>query len=1128
MSSTRLTREVTYEVVDDAGGLVKLGADGESLEVAGSLSGQTELSTIIRRSIVETWSVPVNVLDASTPEIIEVSYSALTANGESGTETTSVLTATLSEEIAGLTIDNIVVTGASKVSLGGSPTNPAVEITNLEVNDAETVSLGFVDLPEGYSVTPESRDVVVHVAEGDDVTGQGTVYPDMGQTYTGHDEINITGLVIDDFEIVETLNQVPKQLIAKVRFGDIRTSGGNLITGAPIDEFKELDLRFVITHRNGDPVEDYFGYLHPITEESFDHFSDTNQGTYHGFLPIDGDFDVTLVASGRNGAGFVRTATLKKELAPITKNTYPARYIDIAAGNEANDGLSIHKFTGPATYNNATKRVFASGAFTGLDLDAARSHICPIYHYDETYLTGANEPGFPAGSYKIASKISDDEIELAEALGADYTGVTFSSGPKALVGTVTATRTYIKGDWARGSALPTASNFYLFSIGGKSRITNTQTGASVLAGGFGGSGSIATMGQCFLGEFIVDGEFKNNPISTAMSSSGTGIIRNLFHNVEFERSGGSSTVVFAHSTTSDWLRSFTFIGCKFNGHIAERAEWETVAASVGATSITLTGDFEQDVPLTGFFHYWDANARYRRVAFSGWDGAGGLTLSSALAVAIPGGKYCITSNSLQHSYNVNIKKVRSDWDVGMVHCEFLTDCKDDEKDHDYYINGHLDNVLISYNKFGKGMGSSYAINGNLSKGIAGTVHRNIAITDNYMSKDRRFAVDMSITNLGAVTEMAFGVLVARNHSNVMAAFAYYNAARGIRFADNYHEDTEGLGNQSSLWAFVVRAQGVGSGSLYTAIIDRNTVKNLRLVKMNQDEAGLQITDNVNSLNFNAPSMELDDTAYVGGAITRNNLYAPLSSVVAKVNGSDYSLEAFNTLVSGVNISENPDAINQYVYNVADESEGAGLPSFLREANNTAAYTSVIEDATRPGGDTGKVWKIKPNADASNMALIFNEIAKQSGDVEILTLSRGNISEGSVNRYAIPRGATRIKEYATSTLPEWVHGGIRPADGDLRIRTLLNGTLSTEATTAFPVVNWTGDWHYTLIKQTASGLISVTSWKYVDDKPETPQLPYDDTLNRLAGEYLGITGWNAAITEFAYIAVGLNGASAPMM
>ena len=96
-------------------------------------------------------------------EDIAATWQSLTANGTSGTETTTVLTANISEEIPGLTIDNIVVTGATKGSLGGTSTALTVGITDITVADGENVNLAFVDLPSGYTITPETRNVAVYV-----------------------------------------------------------------------------------------------------------------------------------------------------------------------------------------------------------------------------------------------------------------------------------------------------------------------------------------------------------------------------------------------------------------------------------------------------------------------------------------------------------------------------------------------------------------------------------------------------------------------------------------------------------------------------------------------------------------------------------------------------------------------------------------------------------------------------------------------------------------------------------------------------------------------------------------------------------------------------------------------------
>jgi len=272
-------------------------------------------------------------------------------------------------------------------------------------------------------------------------------------------------------------------------------------------------------------------------------------------------------------------------------------------------------------------------------------------------------------------------------------------------------------------------------------------------------------------------------------------------------------------------------------------------------------------------------------------------------------------------------------------------------------------------------------------------------------------------------------------------------------------------------------------------------------------------------------------------LDEGNYYRPKSGSPAIDAGtpSRYVFDDFFGLLVGETASigaadgVDPEA-TQYTYDIADESAATGLPSFLRAANNSAAYTSFIESGDRPEGGAGNLWRVKITTNPSNVAFIIDEIGTTSGDVEVLTLTKGNDTYDVSSRFVIPRPATRIKEYEDSTPPDWVHGGARPGSTEIRIRSAIDGTMESNAAVSGgpTILEWDENWYYTRVKQTASGTVSVKVWQYGTTEPASYQLNFTDESNRISGEHVGIAGYNSSTVMFAYMSVGLDGEPAPML
>lgn len=92
-----------------------------------------------------------------------VSFQSLTANGTSGTVSTTQLTATFDVD-PGLTTANFVVTGASKGVVSKVGAVYTININTITVDDGQSVTLDIVGVPSGFTVTPTTRTVVVNKA----------------------------------------------------------------------------------------------------------------------------------------------------------------------------------------------------------------------------------------------------------------------------------------------------------------------------------------------------------------------------------------------------------------------------------------------------------------------------------------------------------------------------------------------------------------------------------------------------------------------------------------------------------------------------------------------------------------------------------------------------------------------------------------------------------------------------------------------------------------------------------------------------------------------------------------------------------------------------------------------------
>ena len=163
-------------------------------------SGQLASSSAISSSVVSSSSAPVSV-----------SFSGLTANGSSGTVTTTELTLTFDVEPVGLAIGDITVTGATKGSLSGTGTTRALTVSDIMVGNGETISVAIAN-PTGYVISGSPKNVVAYrylhdfssVSYRDMATIPGGTFsqvPTSGNTF----EHTITGFKMGKYEVTYEL-----------------------------------------------------------------------------------------------------------------------------------------------------------------------------------------------------------------------------------------------------------------------------------------------------------------------------------------------------------------------------------------------------------------------------------------------------------------------------------------------------------------------------------------------------------------------------------------------------------------------------------------------------------------------------------------------------------------------------------------------------------------------------------------------------------------------------------------------------------------------------------------------------------------------------------------------------------
>jgi antitoxin component of MazEF toxin-antitoxin module len=143
LSDTGLTRTLAITAITVA--------DGTEVTVTIASPAGFTISPVSR-------NVAVNVAPTATA----LAFSGITANGTSEYTNTTELTLSFDGDPAGLTVDDITLTGATKGILSGTGTTRTLTISAITVTNGEEVSVALAN-PAGFVISPASRNVTVYV-----------------------------------------------------------------------------------------------------------------------------------------------------------------------------------------------------------------------------------------------------------------------------------------------------------------------------------------------------------------------------------------------------------------------------------------------------------------------------------------------------------------------------------------------------------------------------------------------------------------------------------------------------------------------------------------------------------------------------------------------------------------------------------------------------------------------------------------------------------------------------------------------------------------------------------------------------------------------------------------------------
>lgn len=416
------------------------------------------------------------------------------------------------------------------VATGTLPTWATLNATTGDITgtpDVESTAAGlsFTATNSAGTSPPSSADDLVTL---ENVDGNGTIVG-MTDGFTGHPGLDITGLKVGDIYVQESNNTAPKILICDVR--NTRFAGSRRYTTNPVNIWQDAEFKWTVTYENGDAIE-YADRELAFDEngDPFNIFTDEIDPRLAVPLRRAGEtYKVRVDAYASRADGNLQHDFSEILITPVA-NELTIECINSVAGNELADGLDMwgDVTLAGATYTEADGYLTEVGAWTSYDHEFSTAG--PITRWcNFKYLDGI-------GLVYIAEKISNDTVRLEDAskLGADQSGITSTSGPKAAIGAIGGKKLFLyPGVYTLNNDLgvTNTTNRHVVCVGAGEVEFRTASGSRMLWTGNNSSASVPDNGFSYIEGARFNAEFVKGrlPIGGTVTSTTPGKI-SLFLN----------------------------------------------------------------------------------------------------------------------------------------------------------------------------------------------------------------------------------------------------------------------------------------------------------------------------------------------------------------------------------------------------------------------------------------------------------------------------------------------------------------------------------------------------------------------------------------------------------------------
>ena len=905
-----------------------------------------------------------------------ISFQSLTANGTSGTVSTTQLTATFDVD-PGLTTANFVVTGASKGVVSKVGAVYTVNINTITVDDGQSVTLDIIGVPSGFTITPTTRTVVVNKAAALEApTVIATL--DFPQATIGVPfSFSIAYVFAGEIDTFETATGTLPS------WATLNASTG-LITGTPDAESTAAGLSFTATNAAGSSPESNTDDLVTIPDATGDGTLTTAPSPFYGHSRIDATGIITSIGfiEDPNGqeapvsiAAFANTTlagSRRLTTKPLNGYEHAHHVWELTKANgdpidEDFDGIKNYR------YNPSTQLV------EGTDVNVHIGTISP--EFTDLMLNH--------GDYKLTLKAYGMTSDNVNALMAtdEYT---FS------IAKPTNNHIYIdpvNGDDANdgldplGLSLTNAS--YVEATGiltetGKftglvldSELYDTDTKNFVHITGFGR----ARIAEVIDGNSArIDDRWKLGSDQTGLTSSNgprqtidTTPSSNTVYHIKAGDYEIASPIAFDTRTGHCGLYFYGGQGRLYSNTIAG-GSYLIATGSPSGTAVSpdklMLSNFEVDSqgiqsnPIRAGTGNSDTTLKfraiYRHLTQKGSSGSGIFspgTPTNGLGAAMD---VLVWGNYLNNLKVASEAKAVAMFTYHNERSSFrcignITDNDADNPtlDHHWYPNGLNDHYHAAWNWFREGAGSNYCINTNVAKDLGTWTRRGVSYHDMFFGGAIR-GIDFS--NHDNIDDMFFeNIYVARCQSNLDQDFYYPSTAISsfMVACDHYATATEGQSaffrtNAGTLPAYnhvMERCRNYGP-MLYNAGAQTPTVEFFDCESVNTR------TDTIFQIRAFQPSLS-------ESTFTDNVFYSPNSGDgnVYQIDGSTTNLAALNALT---NSTGNTEAVISW----------SDWPSILAGALNEIAFSSAVAN-----GSTGSVT-------STEVVLTFDEDPTGLADTDI--------------------------------------------------------------------------------------------------------------------------------------------------